>query len=152
MRPGVAPLSLCGALSLLSQTLQLAFVPNMFLCFCWWWCHPPSTKTSHLVCDMVCAMGFKTVIFRGSNHEVGFSKEMVAPDVLHCWHLGVCRDLIGSVVRLLVSERYWPGSNINDRLAFATASLKRWAKHRALSLTIKRLTKQNLSWGDQYFG
>ncbi|CAK9049333.1 unnamed protein product [Durusdinium trenchii] len=83
---------------------------------------------------------------------VGFSKEMVAPDVLHCWHLGVCRDLIGSVVRLLVSERYWPGSNINDRLAFATASLKRWAKHRALSLTIKRLTKQNLSWGDQYFG
>lgn len=85
-------------------------------------------------------------------HEVGFSETMVAPDTLHCWHLGTCRDLIGSVIRILVSERYWPGSNINDRLAFASASLKRWAKNRKLSVTIKQLTKNNLSWGEMYFG
>lgn len=76
----------------------------------------------------------------------------MSPDMLHCWHLGVCRDLIGSVVRVLAMEHYWPGPNIESRLSYATASLKRWAKSRKLSLTIKKLTKQNLCWGSQYFG
>lgn len=73
---------------------------------------------------------------------------MIGPDVLHVFHLGVARDICGSVLRLLVAERYWPGSNIDARLAYATGSLKRWCKQHKLHLAIKRLSKQNLSWSE----
>ncbi|CAK9010222.1 Uncharacterized protein SCF082_LOCUS10582 [Durusdinium trenchii] len=84
--------------------------------------------------------------------RICFEDTMIGGDLLHIWHLGVGRDAIGSIVRQLVKERYWPGSNIERRLAFATASLKQWCKHRSMSLTIKRLSKQNLTWGSECFG
>lgn len=79
-------------------------------------------------------------------YQVGFEEVMIGPDVLHVFHLRVGRDLLGSALRVLVAERYWPGSNIEHRLAYATASLKRWCKQQKLSCTLRQLTKQNLNW------
>lgn len=77
---------------------------------------------------------------------------MIGADLLHAWHLGVGRDAIGSILRILVKEHYWPGANIEHRLARASGCLREWRKQKRMSLTIKRLTKQNLNWGSECFG
>ena len=77
----------------------------------------------------------------------GFDLKMVAIDMLHCFHLGIGRDLIGSAVKTLVRLRYWP---IEKSLAHATLSLRRWAKQRRLTLACKSLTKSNIGWHQLY--
>lgn len=80
----------------------------------------------------------------------GFDLKMVAIDMLHCFHLGIGRDLIGSAVKTLVRLRYWPGSSIEKSLAQATLSLRRWAKQQRLTLACKSLTKSNIGWDQLY--
>ena len=76
----------------------------------------------------------------------GFSLRMVSADLLHSFHLGTGRDLLGSCLKVLVKLRYWPGANIARSLARATSNLRKFAKDRKLSLVLKKLTKQNLTW------
>ncbi|CAK9085706.1 unnamed protein product [Durusdinium trenchii] len=75
---------------------------------------------------------------------------MIGADLLHIWHLGVGRDALGSILRILIKEHYWPGSNIDKRLSYASACLKGWCKQKKLPLAIKGLTQQNLNWGSEY--
>ena len=76
---------------------------------------------------------------------------MISADILHVWHLGSGRDLAASCVVLLVKHRYFNGSNIEQSLARATERLKAYCKSHKLSLMLKKLTKQNLSWcSDSY--
>lgn len=84
-------------------------------------------------------------------HCRGFDIRMISADLLHSFHLGTGRDLIGSCMKILVQQRYWPGSNIDKSLARATVQLRRYAKDRRLSLTVKRLSKQNLTWASDAF-
>ena len=76
----------------------------------------------------------------------GFSIKMLAVDLLHAFHLGCGRDLLGSALKVLVKQRYFPGTNIEKSLSHASLKLKRFAKSRGLSLTLSRLSKQNLMW------
>ena len=77
---------------------------------------------------------------------------MIGADLLHIWHLGVGRDALGSILRILIKEHYWPGTNIDKRLSYASACLKGWCKQKKLPLAIKGLTQQNLNWGSEHFG
>lgn len=73
----------------------------------------------------------------------GFSIKMLAVDLLHAFHLGCGRDLLGSALKVLVRERYFPGASIEKSLSHASLKLKRFAKSRGLSLTLSKLTKQS---------
>ena len=78
----------------------------------------------------------------------GFTLRMLSIDLLHAFHLGVGRDLCGSAIRVLASQRrgLWPGSSIDARLEVATGRLRDFARQNKLSLTLKKLTKSNLTW------
>jgi len=77
----------------------------------------------------------------------GFNLRMIGVDILHAWHLGVCRDLIGSVLRVLSKLKIFRrGGNLEDQLSAASSSLRNFAKSRRLSLNLRRLSKSNLNW------
>ena len=76
----------------------------------------------------------------------GFSLRMVGIDILHAFHLGIGRDLIGSVIREMARDRFWRGSNLDKQLEAASHELRQYAKSKKLSLCIKRFSKSNLNW------
>ena len=82
----------------------------------------------------------------------GWDIRMVHPDILHCWHLGLARDLLGSALVLLIKQRhYFRGRNQGDRLTSASKLLQEFAKTNKLSLRRKKLNKNALNWkSDQY--
>eukprot|EP00435_Cladocopium_sp_Y103_P033071 s2703_g8.t1 len=81
-------------------------------------------------------------------HVRGFHIQMLASDLLHTWHLGCGRDLLGSCLKVLVSLRYFPGRSIEKSLAHATSRLKRYAKLHKCTLVLRKLTKMNINWSD----
>ena len=76
----------------------------------------------------------------------GFHLRMISVDILHAWHLGVGRDVIGSVLRCMAKGRFWPGSNLEKQLQHASGELRAYARAQKLSLQLKKLTKSNLNW------
>ena len=76
----------------------------------------------------------------------GFDIKMLGLDILHIFHLGVGRDLIGSALRVLCRGNIFNGRNIEQKLGFATLSLKRFAKQNKLTLVLHKLSKQNLTF------
>ena len=80
----------------------------------------------------------------------GFDVRMISIDMLHCFHLGIGRDLIGSAVKLLVTIRYWHGNSIEKSLSRATVRLQNFAKSHRLTLACKQLTKDKLGWSQLY--
>ena len=76
----------------------------------------------------------------------GFQLQMLSIDILHVFHLGCGRDVIGSTIRVLARERFWRGSNLDQQLAAASVSLKAYATQNRLNVRLRRLTKQNLNW------
>lgn len=80
----------------------------------------------------------------------GFAIQMVSIDILHCFHLGIGRDLIGSAIKQLVTVRYWAGASIDKSLAKATVRLKQFAKNNRLTVSCKSLTKDKVGWSQLY--
>ena len=77
----------------------------------------------------------------------GFTLRMLSIDLLHAWHLGVGRDLCGSAIRVLASQRrFWAGRNIELRLEVAISRLKAFARRNGLQLRLQKLSKSNLTW------
>ena len=69
------------------------------------------------------------------------------PDLLHVFNLGVARDVIGSILKVVLKERHvFRGSNIEDRMSDATMKLKAWAKSHKLPLRLRKFSKAKLSW------
>lgn len=59
--------------------------------------------------------------------------------------------MCGSALKILCGRlRYFPGTSIDKSLAHATGRLRQFAKQRNLSLTLRKLTKNALTWGDGY--
>lgn len=83
-------------------------------------------------------------------HLRGFHINMISIDVLHCFHLGIGRDLVGSAFKTLVGIRFWAGTSIEKSLARATVRVKNWAKTKRLALSCKALTKDKLGWSQLY--
>ena len=76
----------------------------------------------------------------------GFDLRMLGLDILHIFHLGVGRDLLGSAIRVLARLRFWRGNNLDQHLASASVSMSSFARQFRLPLRLKRLTKANLNW------
>ena len=77
---------------------------------------------------------------------VGFLLGMLALDVMHLWHLGCCRDITASAMKLMVRRRglYYDGSNIEARLAQMVKEIRTYADSVGKQLTFKKLTKTTL--------
>ena len=83
---------------------------------------------------------------------VGFHISMVVPDLLHCWNLGVSRDIIGSVLKIILTDGViFRGPNLPIKLLLATESLRVFAKQRKLPLRLRKLTKSKLSWKSRQY-
>ena len=75
----------------------------------------------------------------------GFEISAIVPDLLHVWHLGVGRDVLGSSLAIMLSNRvFGPGSAMN-KLMEATNRLRRFASSSGYSLRLKKLTKNKLN-------
>ena len=78
---------------------------------------------------------------------LGFCLQMIGVDVLHCWHLGVGRDLGGTALKLMVQDRSYFGPGRQElRLRRAFKSCKAYAVKHGKKLRIAKFTKANLSW------
>ena len=75
-----------------------------------------------------------------------FDPRMLAGDLLHIFHLGCGRDLLGSSLKILIQMRYFAGTSIEKALGQASLRLRSYAKQNGLMLCLKKLTKQNLQY------
>ncbi len=77
----------------------------------------------------------------------GFDISMIVPDLLHMWNLGVCRDVIGSTLRIILANpMVFNGPSVPIRLMQASASLRLFARQNKYPLRLKRLTRAKLIW------
>ena len=76
-----------------------------------------------------------------------FRLEMLAPDVLHVFHLGIGRDLVASALRVLTKNQdVFVGRTQALRLRCATDRLLDFANHHGHQLSIKRLSSKTLGF------
>lgn len=77
----------------------------------------------------------------------GFSLEMIVPDLLHIWNLGMAQSVGGSILKHILQEQIvFDGPNLDVRFSQATESLRAYAKQEKLPLRLKKLTKTRLRW------
>ena len=83
---------------------------------------------------------------------IGFELAMVMPDLLHVFNLGVCRDVIGCVLKTVIKEQYvFPGSDIDERFRSATSSLRSYARTHGHVLRLKKITKSKIQWASKKY-
>ena len=77
-----------------------------------------------------------------------FHAGTVALDLLHIFHLGILRDLIGTGFKLvcMTKNEYYSGRTIDKRLHQLTRDLFAWAKQNKLDLSLRKVHKGNLVW------
>lgn len=77
----------------------------------------------------------------------GFHISMVAPDLLHVWNLGVLQTLLGSALKIILSDHViFTQGDIESRMKAATVSLREYAKQNRLPLRWRKLSKGRLHW------
>lgn len=82
----------------------------------------------------------------------GFSVPMIMGDLLHIWNLGVARDLLGSSLKIIMTEQeVFPGANLKDRFAAASESLKLFAKQHRLPLRMRKLKQSKVVWNTRKY-
>ena len=81
----------------------------------------------------------------------GFEIQFLAGDILHVFHLGVGRDLIGSALRVLLKTDVFAGRTQALRLRTATTRLQEFAQHHGHHLALKRLSSTTLSFGSKKY-
>ena len=78
---------------------------------------------------------------------IGESLKAVQLDLLHLWNLGVLRDLLGTIIKLLCRRRgVYTGTTIRKRLVSFNKDLRAWASSSKLPLTGKRIKRDTLTW------
>lgn len=76
---------------------------------------------------------------------LGFHVSMIVPDLLHAYNLGVGRDVVGSILAIILRDaRVFRGESLADRLAVASQGLRGFAKRHSYPLRLKKLTKSKL--------
>ena len=77
-----------------------------------------------------------------------FCLRMLAVDWMHCWHLGVARDLIGSGIKILASKRdeWYAETSILKRLSKIYQEVKQYARSAGKQISIKHLKKSTVKW------
>ena len=82
----------------------------------------------------------------------GFQCSMLMPDLLHCWNLGLARDLLGSSLKIIFQGRIiFAEPTLHERMMRATESLKRFAKDHGHPLRCKKFTKGKLIWHNRKY-
>ena len=77
----------------------------------------------------------------------GFSTHMIGADLMHNWHLGVARDVIGSVCMLLLKDKtYYAGSNLAKRFKSMFKELKLFVHEHGFQLRLKKLKRSTFAW------
>ena len=76
----------------------------------------------------------------------GFHLKMVAPDTLHCWHIGHGRDFLASVIVHMVETGAFGNGGVPLRLTEATRSLRAYAKAHKLQQVKVPLSRDSLHW------
>ena len=79
---------------------------------------------------------------------VGYTdKFFITTDIMHNWHLGSLRDLVGSTVKVLCkAKNFYPGSTVDKRLRNLYKEAKAWAKDNNLQLSMTGLKKATIVW------
>ena len=79
---------------------------------------------------------------------VGFTRKLIAFDLLHILHLGLLRDLAGTAIKLMTKKasNFYAGSTINKRLHQFTLDLKAWCGEHGIHLSITKIQKPTLGW------
>ena len=81
---------------------------------------------------------------------LGFCLSMVVPDLLHCWNLGVARDVLGSALKIILSQRIvFDAPRLEDRMLQATESVRSYAKQHRYHLRLRKFTKAKLQWSSK---
>ena len=83
----------------------------------------------------------------------GFQLSMLRADILHVFHLGVGRDMVGSALRILIrrSSDLFPGRNVGIRLRNATHKLLDYCKANGYNLSLRKLTSRTLNFGSKKY-
>ena len=77
----------------------------------------------------------------------GFDIRMLGLDILHLFHLGTGRDLVGSTMKVFCNAGVFTGSNIEKKLGMASTWLRTYLKQNSLKLTqLKKFSKANLNF------
>ena len=77
----------------------------------------------------------------------GFEQGMVTCDLMHMWHLGVCRDVVGSAAKILLRGRdYFEARNLQKRMSTMRKELHQFQKTTGLGFTIKTLKRATFTW------
>ena len=80
---------------------------------------------------------------------VGFSVPMISLDIMHAFHLGIGRDIVGASIKILCKKKnHFPGRNIGLRLGQLMKECKAYATRHGLQLSFGRLKKSNLQWSN----
>lgn len=83
---------------------------------------------------------------------LGFHISMVVPDLLHVWNLGVQQMMLGSALRVILSEQVvFTSGDLESRLAEASASLRSFVKRMKLPLRWKKISKTRLRWSSKNY-
>ena len=78
-------------------------------------------------------------------HEPGKAAAVFQFDLFHCVHLGVGRNLIGSVVALL--SEIEPFGTIDDRFNAISQKFLGWCRRNHETPYISKLSKESIGWG-----
>jgi hypothetical protein len=74
---------------------------------------------------------------------------MLGVDVLHVWHIGIGRDLIGSVLKILIKDKtFFAGRTIPARMKQASVEVQAFAKRNKYQLRLRWLTHSRLQWSN----
>ena len=77
----------------------------------------------------------------------GFNIRMIKVDLLHVFYLGVGRDMLGSVLKLLVQKNgFFVGRTIADRMKSATSMLKGFCRTQRKSVRFRNFSRKRLKW------
>ena len=77
--------------------------------------------------------------------------QMLAPDLLPAYHLGLGRDLVGSALRELTRiSIMFDGRTIALRLRVASARFQDFVREHAYSVSVRKFTTKNLAFGKGY--
>ena len=78
---------------------------------------------------------------------VGDNLSLVYIDIMHAWNLGVLRDLLGTVLKLLLRKRgFYRGRNLQKRLAVFNKDLRNYVRDNKLELSARKIKKETLNW------
>ena len=78
---------------------------------------------------------------------VGFTILTLALDIMHCFHLGCGRDLVGGAVKLLCrGKEFFDGRTIAIRLQMLMMEAIEFARRHGKQLSFARLKKTNITW------